>query len=119
MLRSFLYVPGDDLVKLTKALTRGSDALIVDLEDGVALDKKDFARSVVSEFLQGKEDSWPSIWVRLNPGSLLPLDLTAVPTAAPDGVVLAKTESAILFPDWVIRSQLWRWSKVGLASRIC
>lgn len=94
MLRSFLYVPGDDLVKLTKALTRGSDALIVDLEDGVALDKKDFARSVVSEFLQGKEDSWPSIWVRLNPGALLPLDLTAIPTAAPDGFVLAKTESA-------------------------
>ena len=87
-------MPGDDLVKLTKALTRGSDALIVDLEDGVALDKKDFARSVVSEFLQGKEASWPSIWVRLNPGALLPLDLTAIPIAAPDGFVLAKTESA-------------------------
>ena len=47
MLRSYLYVPGDDLVKLTKALARGADALIVDLEDGVAFDNKEVARSVV------------------------------------------------------------------------
>jgi citrate lyase subunit beta/citryl-CoA lyase len=94
MLRSYLYVPGDDLVKLTKALARGADALIVDLEDGVAFDNKQVARSVVSEFLESKESTWPSIWVRLNPGALLPDDLSAIPTNKLDGVVLAKTDSA-------------------------
>jgi citrate lyase subunit beta / citryl-CoA lyase len=94
MLRSYLYVPGDDLVKLTKALARGADALIVDLEDGVAFDNKEVARSVVSEFLAGKESSWPSIWVRLNPGALLTADLKAIPISKLDGVVLAKTDSA-------------------------
>ena len=93
MLRSYLYVPGDDLVKLTKALTRGADALIVDLEDGVAFDNKEVARSVVSEFLESKESNWPSIWVRLNPGTLLTSDIQAIPINKLDGVVLAKTDS--------------------------
>jgi len=93
MLRSFLYVPGDDLGRLTKALARGADALIVDLEDGVAFDNKVAARSVVSEFLESKEDTWPSIWVRLNPGNLLVSDLHAIPINKLDGVVLAKTDS--------------------------
>ena len=94
MLRSYLYVPGDDLVKLTKALARGADALIIDLEDGVAFDNKDVARSVVSEFLAGKENTWPSIWVRLNPGALLTADLNSIPISKLDGAVLAKTDSA-------------------------
>lgn len=94
MLRSYLYVPGDDLGKITKALARGADALIVDLEDGVALDKKEVARSVVSEFLASKDSTWPSIWVRLNPGALLTADLSTIPISKLDGVVLAKTDSA-------------------------
>ena len=34
--RSYLYVPGDAVDKLEKALTRGADAVIIDLEDAVA-----------------------------------------------------------------------------------
>ena len=34
--RSHLYVPANDLERLNKALGRGADALIVDLEDGVS-----------------------------------------------------------------------------------
>ena len=34
--RSWLYVPADDADRLAKAATRGADALILDLEDGVA-----------------------------------------------------------------------------------
>jgi citrate lyase subunit beta/citryl-CoA lyase len=34
--RSYLYVPANDSNRLTKSLSRGADALIVDLEDGVA-----------------------------------------------------------------------------------
>ena len=34
-MRSALYVPGDSPEKLARALGRGADALIVDLEDAV------------------------------------------------------------------------------------
>ena len=34
--RSYLYVPGDSPEKLAKALQRGADAVIADLEDAVA-----------------------------------------------------------------------------------
>jgi citrate lyase subunit beta/citryl-CoA lyase len=94
MLRSYLFVPGDDAKKLTKALARGADALIVDLEDGVAVSNKVAARSVVTNFLNEKKVDWPSIWIRLNPGALMETDLAGIPTELADGFVLAKTQSA-------------------------
>ncbi len=39
--RSYLYVPGDQEGKLVRALERGADAIIVDLEDGVAASVRD------------------------------------------------------------------------------
>jgi len=38
--RALLYVPGDDLHKLQKASALGVDCVCMDLEDGVALNKK-------------------------------------------------------------------------------
>ena len=94
MLRSYLFVPGDNAEKLTKALARGSDALIVDLEDGVAFSNKTAARTIVSDFLKEKAADWPSIWIRLNPGDLMEIDLANIPKDLADGFVLAKTQSA-------------------------
>jgi citrate lyase subunit beta/citryl-CoA lyase len=94
MLRSYLFVPGDNAEKLTKALARGADALIVDLEDGVAFSNKTAARTIVSDFLQEKSADWPSIWIRLNPGDLMEIDLASIPSDLADGFVLAKTQSA-------------------------
>ena len=42
-MRSFLFVPADSAKKLDKALSSGADALIVDLEDSIALDAKALA----------------------------------------------------------------------------
>ena len=39
-MRSLLFVPGDSQKKLQKGLESGADALILDLEDSVALDAK-------------------------------------------------------------------------------
>ena len=39
-MRSLLFVPADSAKKLDKAMTSGADALIVDLEDSIALDGK-------------------------------------------------------------------------------
>jgi citrate lyase subunit beta/citryl-CoA lyase len=49
--RSYLYVPGDQPDKLTKARHRGADALILDLEDAVAPAAKRAARQAVRAFL--------------------------------------------------------------------
>ncbi|HXW27028.1 MAG TPA: aldolase/citrate lyase family protein, partial [Xanthobacteraceae bacterium] len=44
-MRSLLFVPGDSPKKLAKGLDSGADALIVDLEDSVAGDRKGEARA--------------------------------------------------------------------------
>ena len=49
--RSFLYVPGDAKRKIEKAATWAVDVLILDLEDGVAVNRKEAARQVIVEAL--------------------------------------------------------------------
>ena len=51
MMRSLLFVPGDSQRKLEKALASGADALLIDLEDSVALDAKENARQVTAAFV--------------------------------------------------------------------
>ena len=50
-MRSWLFVPGDSARKLEKGLASGADALIVDLEDSVAIGAKEAARRVTADFL--------------------------------------------------------------------
>lgn len=47
--RSYLYVPGDQPDRLAKAAGRGADALIIDLEDSVAVASKAAARVAAAE----------------------------------------------------------------------
>lgn len=93
--RSYLYVPGDAPDKLGKALGRGADALIVDLEDAVPPAGKDAARAAVRAWLDAAEPGPVEIWVRVNPGELREADIRAV-AASPrlTGLVLAKVETA-------------------------
>lgn len=88
--RSHLYVPANDLERLTKALGRGADALIVDLEDGVSPTDKDLARQNLISFLS-ELDSQVEIWVRVNPEKgALEADLAAAVHSNCRGIVLAK-----------------------------
>lgn len=48
---TWLYVPGDRPEVMTKALSCGADVVIVDLEDAVAPDRKEYARAATAEFL--------------------------------------------------------------------
>lgn len=93
--RSLLYVPGDDADKLAKALDRGADALIVDLEDAVAPSRKESARERVLAWLAELHDPPAPIWVRINDGDRRIDDLEAL-RHAPNlyGLCLAKTRSA-------------------------
>jgi citrate lyase subunit beta / citryl-CoA lyase len=96
-MRSALFVPGDDDKKLTKALASGADALILDLEDSVALGNKARARSLTADFLRAARvrPDRPRLIVRVNPldGGATDADLDAVMAAAPDCVMLPKSLS--------------------------
>jgi citrate lyase subunit beta / citryl-CoA lyase len=92
ILRSFLFVPADSEKKLAKAKTSSADALILDLEDAVAADRRAIARGLVHEFL--KEKSASSLWVRINPvGSAdCTADLEAIVSGQPAGMVVPKPD---------------------------
>lgn len=95
-LRSLLFVPGDSEKKLGKGAASGADALILDLEDAVSVERIGIARQMVAEYLQARRTrQGQQLWVRINPLSTplaLP-DLAAVVGAAPDGIVLPKADA--------------------------
>ncbi|MFA1545990.1 CoA ester lyase [Actinomadura chokoriensis] len=94
--RSYLYVPGNAPDKLGKALARGADALIVDLEDAVPPGGKDAARRAVAGWLRsGLPAGGAELWVRINGGAAGEADVRALAgLPALTGLVLAKAESA-------------------------
>ena len=94
--RSALYVPGDASDKLGKALERGADEIIVDLEDAVAPANKDQARETVRVWLHDLPVlAEVGVWVRVNPGDHREADVRAIADApALTGVMVAKTETA-------------------------
>lgn len=91
-LRSLLFVPGDRPERMEKAAGLDADALILDLEDAVALAAKPVARAAVAAFLAGPRRQL--LFVRVNPldSGLIGEDLAAVLPEAPDGIVLPKAE---------------------------
>lgn len=92
-IRSYLYVPGDDARRIEKALATGADAVVIDLEDSVAPNRKEEARSNAATVLE----SVPArpVFVRINaPGSeLAARDIAAVAALQLSGLRLPKVES--------------------------
>lgn len=95
-LTSMLFVPGDSERKFERARGTAASALILDLEDSVATDRTELARTMVRGMLQGQPDRGrQQLWVRINPldtPAALP-DLVAVMPGVPDGIVLPKVAS--------------------------
>ncbi len=93
--RSYLYVPADQERRLAGASSRGADALILDLEDAVAVSAKPAARELLASWLPSLVAPTPQLWVRINsttPGE----DITAVVTPPLSGIVLPKAEPELL-----------------------
>ncbi len=82
--------------KIRKGASLGVDCMCMDLEDGVAWNRKQAARETVAEALQSLDFGSTEYLVRINPaGSGLEADdLAAVLPHRPMGVVLPKVESA-------------------------
>jgi citrate lyase subunit beta/citryl-CoA lyase len=120
-MRSLLFVPGDRPAMMRKALGSGADALILDLEDSVAVAHKSEARREVLAFLRETRDAAdrPRLFVRINPleGPLAVGDLDCVMTAAPEGIVLPKCRgrsgAALLASRLSVREALHGWPDGG------
>jgi citrate lyase subunit beta / citryl-CoA lyase len=95
-MRSFLFVPADSPRKLEKGMASGADALIIDLEDSIALDGKAAARHSAAAFLQEAMTSAtrPYLLVRVNglQTGFTDADLDAIAPAKPDAIMLPKAE---------------------------
>lgn len=94
ILRSMLFVPGDSEKKMAKAASVGADALILDLEDSVAAQRRPLAREMTLAYLKSADRSKGELWVRMNPldsTDALP-DLVAIVAGRPDGIALPKCE---------------------------
>jgi citrate lyase subunit beta / citryl-CoA lyase len=91
--RSWLFVPADSEKKIAKALDSEADALIFDLEDSVAADRKDIARALLKAL--PPREGGPRWWVRINPlgSEHLKADLKMLASADMFGIVLPKAES--------------------------
>ena len=94
--RALLYVPGDDIHKIRKATTLAVDSICLDLEEGVAVNRKLHARDVIAEVLRTLLFGQSERLVRINSlqSGLAEDDLAVVLPAHPDGIVLPKVESA-------------------------
>lgn len=91
--RSWLFVPADSEKKIAKALDCDADALIFDLEDSVAPDRKTTARDLLKAL--PPRSGGPQWWVRINPlaSEFLKADLKLLASADFTGIVLPKAES--------------------------
>lgn len=66
MRRTMLYLPGNNPNMLLRGHLFGSDGLVLDLEDAVALSEKESARILVSRFLEQGEFGGCEVTVRIN-----------------------------------------------------
>ena len=94
--RALLYMPGDDRRKIEKATTLGVDSICMDMEDGVALNKKAEARTVIAQAMQELNFGRSERCIRINSigSGMEKHDLAAALTANPDSIVVPKIESA-------------------------
>ncbi|NKQ27895.1 HpcH/HpaI aldolase/citrate lyase family protein, partial [Streptomyces galbus] len=81
---TWLYVPGDRPPVVTKALASGADVVVIDLEDAVAPDRKEYAREATADRLRDPQPVPVHVRVNALDGPHAPLDLKAL--APPPGL---------------------------------
>jgi citrate lyase beta subunit len=93
--RALLFIPGDSQRDIKKATTLDVDCVIIDLEDNVAWNKKEAARTTTLEALKTLDFGHSERVVRINPvGSRLEdADLRITSAGGPDAYLLPKVET--------------------------
>lgn len=93
--RSMLFVPATAERFVSKAHTRGADAIIIDLEDAVALSEKPRARGLVAEVARSVGQAGADVVVRINrPLRMAIPDLEAAICAEVTAIMAPKAEGA-------------------------
>jgi citrate lyase subunit beta/citryl-CoA lyase len=75
---TWLYAPGDRPQVVAKALAAGADVVVIDLEDAVAPDRKEYARTATAELLTESQPVPVHVRVNTLDGPLAAADLKAV-----------------------------------------
>jgi citrate lyase subunit beta/citryl-CoA lyase len=103
-LRSFLFAPGNHARRVEKALTLNADAVILDLEDAVAIAEKVATRELVAATFAKPRSG--QLYVRINASDteFCYGDLVAIVRPGLDGIILPKVESAtgLATIDWLL-----------------
>ena len=104
LLRSLLFAPGNVPRRVDKALTLEADAVIVDLEDSVAISDKEATRKPVAEALSRPRKCLGYVRVNAPSSPFCYGDLAATIHKGVDGVLLPKVESAadLHAIDWLL-----------------
>src|SRR5471032_2401734 len=93
-LRTFLFAPGNHARRVEKALALGADAVILDLEDAVAVAEKAGTRQIVLDALAGPRRGKGYVRVNALSTPWCLRDLMEMVQPGVDGIVLPKVESA-------------------------
>jgi citrate lyase subunit beta/citryl-CoA lyase len=103
-LRSFLFAPGNHARRVEKALSLDADAVILDLEDAVAIAEKSTTREVVASALERPPKGLLYIRVNALDTEFCFSDLLAVVRSGLDGILLPKVENAagLATIDWLL-----------------
>ncbi len=103
-LRSFLFAPGNHARRVGKALTLPADAVILDLEDAVAISEKPSTRAQVVEALCQPRHG--GLYVRVNGYTTewCHADIVSIVHPGLDGIILPKVESPdqLRSIDWLL-----------------
>ncbi len=102
--RSLLFAPGNHARRVEKALLLDADAVILDLEDAVALAEKVATRPLVKAALQTPRSGLAYVRVNAIDTEFCHGDIAAVVGPGLDGIMLPKVESAdqLLTIDWLL-----------------
>jgi citrate lyase subunit beta/citryl-CoA lyase len=103
-LRSFLFAPGNHARRVEKALSLDADAVILDLEDAVAIAEKPATRVVVAAALARPRQGLLYVRVNAVDTEFCHGDLVTVVQRGLDGIILPKVESAagLATIDWLL-----------------
>jgi len=108
LLRSMLFVPGDQPRMLAKAPVLEADAVILDVEDGVLERDKPAARAGIEDAVRRGLRVPGTLWIRPNalPTGMLEDDLLACLWPGVDGVVVPKGRTArdVRLVDGIVRT---------------
>lgn len=102
--RTYLFAPGNHQRRVEKALSLGADAVILDLEDAVAVSEKKLTRDVIIKTLKKPRNC--AVYVRVNAydTEFCYEDICSIVSGDLDGIVLPKLETVedLKSVDWLL-----------------